>query len=187
MFWTWRKCATIALVVGGGVSTSLPFANAQQNEPVAPTDRDEARHVFEEGKRAFEAHDYVLAAKAFEQAYRTAPHHAPLWNAARSWERAGEWARAANTYAKYLRVSPADAPDRNAATTTLETLAAKLGRIEIHAPGVDIVRVDDLVVDERSVYVYPGMHVVEGKTGDDTIRRTENVEIGSTRSVVLVA
>lgn len=186
MFSTRQCWATFGCVVSVCVSMSIPCANAQQNEPTVPTGRDAARHVFEEGERAFEAHDYVLAARAFEQAYRAAPHHAPVWNAARSWDRAGEWARAANAYAKYLRLAPADAPDRNAATEALETLGAKLGRIEIHAPGIDIVRVDDALIEERSVYVYSGMHVIEGQTQEGPIRRTENVEVGSIRSVALV-
>jgi hypothetical protein len=42
------------------------------------------------------------------------------------------------------------------------------------------------LLDGSSVYVHPGMHVIEGQMGDTKIRRTEMVEAGSVRSVALV-
>jgi hypothetical protein len=112
-------------------ASSAIRANAQESEAPSTERRDDARRFFERGERAYEAHDYVLAAKAFDEAYRIVPHHASLWNAARSWERASEQTRAANAYAKYLRLAPADAPDRDAAMAALAALAEKLGRIEV--------------------------------------------------------
>jgi hypothetical protein len=165
---------------------TIPYANAQEAETISSEQRDAARHSFVRGEVAYEAGDFALAANSFEEAYRHAPHYAPLWNAARSWERAGEQTRAANLYAKYLRSAPADAPDRDAATAALAALAEKLGRIEVYATGVDIVRIDDEVLDGMNVYVHPGMHVIEGQTGDTKIRRTEMVEAGTVRSVALV-
>lgn len=90
----------------------------------APTqaDRDAAAREFARGEKAFKAGEFVLAASAFEEAYRLAPHHAPLWNAARAWHRAGQHARAANLYTKYLSEAPADAPDREGARTALAEL-----------------------------------------------------------------
>lgn len=181
-----RRVTTKVLAVIFCASTAIPGAYAQPTEGRASDSRDAARRSFEKGEQAYEAHDYVLAAQAFDEAFRIAPHYAPLWNAARSWERAGESARAANAYAKYLRLAPSDAPDRDAATKALATLAEKLGRIELHAPGMNVVRVNDEVLDGTSVYVHPGMHVIEGQTSDRTIRRTEMIEAGSVRSVALV-
>src|SRR5579883_463843 len=100
--------------------------------PPTVDDKKAASDAFKEGDRAFRAGDYRHAAEAYETAYRKAPHHAPLWNAARAWERAGEPARAANLYAKYLREAPPNAPDRNGATTALQKLATKLARLDIH-------------------------------------------------------
>lgn len=176
----------LGFAFGVWASNTIPCAHAQQSEANADERRDSARHHFEQGERAYEAHDYVLAAKAFDQAYRIVPHHASLWNCARSWERAREYARAANAYAKYLRDAPADAPDRDAATTALATLAEMLGRIDVHAAEMEIIRVDDELLEGTSVYVNPGTHIIEGQTGESKTRRTEVIERGTVRSVALI-
>lgn len=182
-----RRCVTtLGFAVIFCASSAIPCAYAQSHETTPNEHRGTARRSFEQGEQAFEAGDFALAAKAFEEAYRIAPHYAPLWNAARSWERAGEATRAANGYAKYLRLAPADAPDRDSANAALGALAQKLGRIEVHAAGIEAVRIDDELLDGATVYVHPGMHVIEGQTERGTIRRTEMVEAGGVRSVALV-
>jgi tetratricopeptide (TPR) repeat protein len=182
-----RSCVATAIVAVIVLAPStIPYANAQEAETISSEQRDAARRAFERGEVAFAAGDFALAANSFEEAYRHVPHYASLWNAARSWERAGEQTRAANGYAKYLRSSPADAPDRDSATAALAALAEKLGRIEVYAAGVDTVRIDDEALDGTSIYVHPGMHVIEGQTGDTKIRRTEMVEAATVRSVALV-
>jgi tetratricopeptide (TPR) repeat protein len=173
-----------AVIVCGALPVAS--ANADDSETISSERRDAARRSFEQGEQAYNAGDFVQAAKSFDEAYHLAPHYAPLWNAARSWDRAGEQTRAANAYARYLRAAPADAPDRDAATQALAVLASKLGRIEVYATGADIVRVDDELLEGTSVYVHPGMHVVEGQMGTVLVRRTEMLEAGSVRSVALV-
>lgn len=167
-------------------SGAIGNANAQETEAISSEKRDAARRFFEQGERAYETRDYVLAAKSFGEAYRIAPHYASLWNAARSWEHAGEQTRAANAYAQYLHAAPVNAPDRDAAMAALAALAEKLGRIDVFAVGVEAVRIDDELLDGLSVYVHPGMHMIEGQLGDTKIRRTEMIEAGSVRSVALV-
>ncbi len=180
-----RQCvATIGIIICA--SGAISSANAQETEAVSSEKRDTARRFFEQGERAYVARDYVLAAKSFGEAYRVAPHYASLWNVARSWEHAGEPTRAANAYAQYLHAAPANAPDRDVAMAALAALAERLGRIEVFAAGVDGVRIDDELLDGLSVYVHPGMHVIEGQLGETRIRRTEMVEAGSVRSVALV-
>lgn len=180
-----RRCvATIGVIVC--TSSAIFSANAQEIEVTSSERRDTARRFFEQGERAYETRDYVLAAKSFSEAYRVEPHFAALWNAARSWEHAGEQTRAANAYAKYLRSAPANAPDRDAAMAALAVLAEKLGRIEVFAENVGAVRIDDELLDGLVAYVHPGMHVIEGQLGDTKIRRTEMIEAGSVRSVALV-
>jgi tetratricopeptide (TPR) repeat protein len=184
MYFARRCVATIGVILCA--SSAISSANGQEAEAQSTERRGAARSYFEQGERAYEARDYVLAAKAFDEAYRAMPHYAPLWNAARSWERAGEQTRAANAYAKYLRSAPADAPDRDAAMAALGALAERLGRIEVYAAEIDVVRIDDEVLDGTSVYVHPGMHVVEGQSKDTKIRRTDMIEAGTVRSVALV-
>src|SRR5262245_17884241 len=80
----------------------------------APTDAEavEAAQAFTEGQRAFEAGDFRRAAESFEAAYAKKRHHSPLWNAARSWQRAGDDVRSANLIEQYLAIAPRDAPAR---------------------------------------------------------------------------
>jgi hypothetical protein len=158
----------------------------------AEEDRQVAAHEFQEAQRAFAAGDFRLAAELFESAYKHKPHYAPLWNAARARQRAGDTARAANLYARYLREAPPNTRDRNTAQTALRELAPKLGRLEVAAVGLDDLRLDGEPVSERTVYVNPGAHVVEaikkgeGGDKDKTVRASASVDAGQTVSVALV-
>jgi tetratricopeptide (TPR) repeat protein len=141
---------------------------------------------FAEGQRAFTQGDFTHAAKAFEEAYKAKPHHAPLWNAARSWQKAGDTIRAANQYARYLREAPADAKDRDQATTELKALSLQLGRIEIHAEAtITEITLDDDKPQAEISYVAPGQHVVRGKAGDAPLRKDVDVSAGAVASVAL--
>ncbi|MCW5836048.1 MAG: hypothetical protein KIS78_26850, partial [Labilithrix sp.] len=124
-------------------------------EARAEDPRQAAQAQFAEGQRAFAAGDFRRAAAAFEEAYRTKPHHSPLWNAARSWQKAGEGTRAANLYARYLEEAPAGARDRDQATAALADLASKLGRLVVQAGGAADVRVDSAPLEGDGVYVPP--------------------------------
>ncbi len=151
-------------------------------------DRKAASEAFRDGDRAYKAGDFRHAAEAYHDAYVKAPHYAPLWNEARAWEKASEVARAANVYAKYLREAPANAPDRNRATSALDRLAKKLARLDIHAAsGLADVKVDGVLVEDVSVYVVPGAHVVEAHAGDAVVRQSPSVDPGSVTSVALMA
>ncbi|HEX8794842.1 MAG TPA: tetratricopeptide repeat protein [Polyangiaceae bacterium] len=150
-------------------------------------DRKQAAKDFAEGDRAFKDGDFRHAAESYEHAYHRVPHYSALWNAARSWDHAGEPARAANLYSRYLREAPPRARDRNSAQRLLRALSNRLARLEIHATDVSDVRVDDAPVDAPSVYVTPGAHVVEGKTSDGTaVRQSSDVQAGDVVSVALV-
>lgn len=177
--------AGVALVVAIALSTLAPRAQGD----VSDRDRKAAQASFQEAQKAFRAGDYRHAAEKFDEAYKRAPHHAPLWNAGRAWHRAGELPRAANIYAKYLREAPPNAPDRNHATAALKEAAAKLGRIDVHATGVVDVKVDGEPFEGEGVYVVPGAHVVEGFTKSEPrepVRFPQSVAAGQTVSVAIV-
>jgi hypothetical protein len=163
---------------------AFPASRAASAAPPAEADRTAARH-FNDGQKAFAAGDYPRAGDEFEAAYRDKPHHAPLWNAARSWQRAGEEVRAANLFARYLREAPADAPDRDQANAALRALTARLGRIEPHAAGVDKLRLDGKNVDAPVVYVAPGEHVAEGDDKGAHVRKVVTVRAGEQISVTV--
>lgn len=164
---------------------ALLLAGRAAAEPTPEARKAAARH-FAEAERAYAAEDWTQAANAFEAAYKAAPHPDPLWNAARAWQRAGEHARAANLYARYLREAPGNAHDRSNATKALAQLAQKLGRVEIHAAaGIEDVKVDAKPVEGESVFVVPGTHVVSGREGARSVEQTVNVAAGAVISVAL--
>ncbi len=187
----WRRsivvvCARTLLEVAVITSTPLLVPGLARAAPVSgpEADRTAARH-FADGQKAFTAGDYAHAADEFEAAYRDKPHHAPLWNAARSWQRAGEDIRAANLYARYLREAPPDAPDRDQATVALRALTAKVGRIEPHVAGVDKLKLDGKLVDAPVIYVAPGEHVAEADDNGESVRKVVRVAAGEVVSVTL--
>ncbi len=177
-----RAVAGLALCA---VALAAPTTRADDPTPDAIARRAAAAH-FAEGERAFGAGDFPHAADAFEAAYRAAPHPDALWNAARALHRAGDRARAANLYARYLRTAPPEAPDRNSATSAVRELGLRLGRIDVFAPGATDVRVDDQPLDGPSHYVHPGTHVVRARLGDRTVQHAASVEAGGVVSVALV-
>lgn len=153
----------------------------------APGDDDskKAQDSFQRGTKEFSAGDYRAAAQDFEEAYRLKPHHSPLWNAARSWQRAGEAVRAANLYQKYLREAPTGTKDRDVATTELASLTTKLGRIVAHASGPIYLKVDEAAADTDGNFVPPGEHTVSGTYEGKPVRKAVTVEAGQTLSVTL--
>jgi len=171
----------VAQVVAEGAAEAQPGATATAE------DRKQAAKDFAEGDRAFKDGDFRHAAESYEHAYQRVPHYSALWNAARSWDHAGEPARAANLYSRYLREAPPRARDRNSAQRLLRALSNRLARLEIHATDVTDVHVDGSPADGPSVYVTPGAHVVEGKTSDGTaVRQSSDVQAGDVMSVALV-
>jgi hypothetical protein len=174
---------SLALIVSSGAP-----AYADEAQAPAPTaeSRKEAARKFEEGTRAFDAGDFRRAGEAFETAYQLTPHEDPLWNAARAWHRAGETARAANLYARYLRTAPSTARDRANATTALSQLATKLARIEVHlSAGLEGARVDGSLVEAETIYVVPGTHVVRARSAQGDVESQQTVSAGEAVSVVL--
>jgi hypothetical protein len=180
----WRRIHVVVLAALLAIAASIALAPATARAAPAEGDRAAARH-FADGQKAFAAGDYPHAGDEFEAAYRDKPHFAPLWNAARSWQRAGEDVRAANLYARYLREAPPDAPDRDQATSALRALTGRMGRIEPHAAGVERLRLDGKSVDAPVVYVAPGEHVAEADDAGKPVRKVVSVRAGEQVSVTL--
>jgi hypothetical protein len=176
-----------AFVATAAALAVAPAARAQGVATAGADDRRQAAKDFADGDRAFKDGDYRQAAESYERAYARVPHHSALWNAARSWHRAGELARAANLYARYLREAPAGARDRNSAQRAMNELSGRLARIEVHATDVADVQVDGQPLAGPSVFVTPGAHVVSGHAADGrAVRQSQSVEAGDVVSVALV-
>jgi hypothetical protein len=151
----------------------------------AQDDRAAAQERFAAGRAAFDAGDFRTAATAFEEAYAKSPHHDPLWNAARSWHRAGEIARAANLYARYLREAPASARDRDHATAAERELAARLAFVTVRADGGSAQKLDGEAASADGTYVVPGDHVAEATFGERAVRRVITLAAGQRLAVTL--
>jgi hypothetical protein len=178
---------TLSMWLPSTVAVAQPPPAASATAIATADDRKQAAREFADGDRAFKEGDYRQAAEAYERAYQRVPHHSALWNAARSWHRAGELAKAANLYARYLREAPPGARDRNNAQKALNELSNKLARLEIHATDVADVKLDGAPLALSSVFVTPGEHVLEGRTHEDrVVRQAQTVETGDVVSVALV-
>ncbi len=182
-------CRLAAALLGACLALSAAPSRADgAGDRPAPSaaDKREAAKAFAEGRRAFQLGDFRHAAESFEQAYRLAPHHAPLWNAARAWHRAGNLVRAANLYAQYLEEAPPHTPDRNRATAALEELRPQLGRLEVHpVSGVADVKVDGEPLRGNAVFVTPGTHAIEGVYEGKPVRESQQVGAGQMVSTTL--
>ncbi len=157
---------------------------AAQISPPAP-DVDRAAAHFATGEQAYASGDFVRAADAFEAAYAADPQPSSLWNAARSWHRAGEKARAANLYPRYVRDTPGHAADRDEATRALLELGARLGRLELVAPGATELLVDERPITGTTWYVNAGTHLVEAKLAGALVKQEVSVEEGASKTVLL--
>jgi len=184
----------LARCTGAGVRAALfllPMVVAtpasSQDHPPAPSaeDRKTAAQRFADGEKAYKSKDFARAAEAFEDANRLAPHPSASWNAARAWQRAGENARAANLYARYLREATQSDPDRSQSAAALAELSTALGRIEIVGSDLSELRVDQRPVDGATVYVNPGTHVVQAKIAGAPVTRQISIEAGRVVSVAL--
>lgn len=178
-----RGLSLVAVVVFGLVSTFASHAAAEP-PPTEISDRGRlASDHFRRGRAAYLRQDFQAAGRAFDDAFAAAPHHDVLWNAAQSWENAGEIARAANRYAAYLRLAPATASDRPSATASLASLTRRLGRLHVFASANEQPRVDGEVVTDEVFYVYPGTHVVTVQRKRGTTEREVSVAAGQDASV----
>jgi len=184
---TYGRLTAVVLGVCLAVGSSAGRADTSADRPApSAADKRAAARAFAEGRRAFQLGDYRHAAESFEQAYRLAPHHAPLWNAARAWHRAGNLVRAANLYAKYLEEAPPRTPDRNTATAALEELRPQLGRLEVHAAGgVTDLKVDGEAWEGGTGFVTPGTHAIEGTYEGKPVHRSQEVAAGQMVSTTL--
>lgn len=114
--------------------------------------KERARALSVRGQEAYEAGRFAEAAEAFEEANRLVPHPNNLFNAAKAWEAAAEYQKAAEAYRGYLdlheRQLGGPAPDKANVERTIEFLREKaflaLPEVTVDSdpPGADI-SVDD--------------------------------------------
>jgi hypothetical protein len=167
----------VALALAGADDASWADSSADGEKRAA--------RAFIEGQAAFDKGDYRQAGEAFEAAYALRRHYAPLWNAAQSWQRAGDDLRAANLLDRFLQEAPADAPDRQAATAALVDVGRRLGRVQIQLVGAEQPKIDGARTDRATTYVAPGEHVVTALARGTPITKQISVRAGEIVSVSL--
>lgn len=153
----------------------------------APMSAEEkkAAKAFTEGQAAFEAGDFRRAAGLFETAYAIKPHHSALWNAAKSWQRAGDDLTAVNLLIRYLDQAPTDAPNRAEANQALAAIEKRVGRIQLQVVTVTEPKLDGNAVKEGLSYVAPGDHALSADDAGKPLRKVVTVKAGDIVSVTL--
>lgn len=170
---------TLAIWIGAALLLGLPAVTF-----AGPPDPQLAEQRFGDGEAAFERGDFVAAGRSFEAAYDADPSPSSLFNAAKSWERAGEAARAANLYHRFLDEAPSDTANRDRATAALAELGQKLGRVELVALAVRALSLDGVPVgQQRSLYVTPGSHLLQAVF--DTGKAVKSVTIAAGQSLTV--
>ena len=148
-------------------------ANAQQSP---------AYELDESARAAFSAGRYAEAAQKFAAAHAASPHAKTAYNAALSWERAGDLTLAIDFYAKALALGSAlDQARQRAAKLRVAALAKQLGRLDVMRPVGGFVSVAHLKREPlpATFYLWPGSHelVIETRDGQTT-RELVRVERG---------
>ncbi|MFO0740711.1 MAG: hypothetical protein U0270_32740 [Labilithrix sp.] len=167
-------------LVPAGVTRVARAAPSSQS-----ADEKKAAKAFADGQSAFEAGDFRRAAGLFETAYATKPHHSALWNAAKSWQRAGEDLTAVNLLERYLKEAPIDAANRAEANAALSAIEKRVGRIQLQILNVTGAKLDGGAAKEGLSYVAPGEHTLTADDAGKPLRKVVPVKAGEIISVTL--
>jgi tetratricopeptide (TPR) repeat protein len=111
-----RFWLVVALLAGVG---ALPSRAQAMNKAAART-------LYNEGTAAYNLDDFPKAIEKFRAAYKASGDPALLYNIAQSYRLAKDPAQAISFYRKYLRSSPANAPNRGEAELHIKEMEALL-------------------------------------------------------------
>jgi tetratricopeptide (TPR) repeat protein len=87
----------------------------------------DSRALAQQAKLAFDAGDFVKAAKLLEEAYRIKPWSVYLYNLGRTYQQAGNKAQAVSAYERYLTAEPRS-PDAGAVRESIRQLKDEIER-----------------------------------------------------------
>jgi tetratricopeptide (TPR) repeat protein len=148
-----------------------------------------AYELDERARAAFSAGRYAEAAQEFAAAHASSPHAKTAYNAALSWERAGDLTLAIDFYGKALALGSAlDEPRKRAAKERVAALAKQLGRLDVMRPVGGFVTVAHLKREPlpATFYLLPGSHelLIETRAGQTT-RELVKVEQGQSLRLLI--
>jgi len=121
----------VAFTVGALLLASAASLPRPARAQVPPAQREEARRVFDEAERQFDAGNHRLALEAFTRSrelMRGEPRAAVLilYNIGRAHEELGDDAEALALFEEYLRDAPPDAPFRQRTEDRVRELRARV-------------------------------------------------------------
>ncbi len=138
---TARRIASFFLAAS--LVSSAP-AFAQPAKPAPEATRDAGKH-FQRGVALFNEADYAGALAEFKKAYELSPNAAVLYNIGQTHFQLRSYAAALPVFERYLAESGASAEHRAEAEANIETLRARVGKIDVVAPDGTEVTIDDEV------------------------------------------
>jgi hypothetical protein len=128
------------------------------------TDRKKAADaLFRKGLDLANSERFSEAASAFDEAYRTSPHFAVLYNAAQAHQRAGHLAKALEAFQRYLDEGGPSVPPKRASEVREQVgrLRERLGEVAVSVSPADAtVFIDGERASDHRAPVEPGEHVV---------------------------
>lgn len=164
---------------GVGLSPSLAQTEDEPSDAVASEELDDeqaqAANLFSAAEAAFSSQDYERAARLFERADQKAPHASVLFNAAVSWDYAGNRPAAADTYKSALQRPGLSPSQARQAEQRLEELAKLLGFVQIAKPIGGLATVGHVQRQNIPVEFYeePGSYKVQLETSGGAITTTD--------------
>lgn len=175
-------------------------AEDQTEKATSDSSQEQARRHFAEALVCVQEGRLAEGLRSFERAYAISPHHAVLYNIARTQERLGQYRDAITSYAEYLRIAGdgVDLKRRTQVESTLWTLQ-KEAQVVFTPPRVTSlsflveprqahVALDGRTISSRDqmVVLAPGDHIVEfSLPGYLAERRTLHLDEG--QSAILTA
>ena len=135
--------ATLALLA----PASVAYAQAAGSQEAV---RDAGKH-FQRGVALFNEADYAGALAEFRRANELAPNAAVLYNIGQTQFQLRSYAAALGSFERYVAEAGANAEHRTEAQTAIETLRARVGKIDVTAPDGSEITIDDEVVGKTPI------------------------------------
>jgi len=140
-------CLVTAQLVGVGVGVGIGATpSAFAADPPSSPMKEAGKH-FQRGVSLYTEADYRAALVEFKRAYEIAPNAAVLYNIGQTHYQLQNYAAALSTLDRYLTEAGAAASHRPEVEQTLETLKARVGKVEVTTNLADCeITIDDELV-----------------------------------------
>jgi hypothetical protein len=178
-------CAAVTLFAPALAGADAPAATSSSSAPSSS-----AAELERDARKAYEQRQFAVAARGFEAANRAAPHAELRYNAALSWELAGDPARAADGYEAALAAGGLGAEQAEQARKRLAKLDQGLGVLVVEGPPGAALRVDGELAGAlpARVHAAPGDHdLAVTLPGGEAVAQRAKVAAGETRKVTFPA